>query len=447
MSEAMREAMQVLRDNIRADDGNVERLGLRDNDLTRSAIKTLLDNEAALSGAQQMPATGMIPACEQLPEMSTPVIGFSPDWIDADFNERGLRECFTYGDPANPSWHSARWLDEQDCYMTGEDAPTHWFPMVPHSGAQQGEAIGWRNAKDGEHWPHIGGKYLIKLNGVLQHEVYEFDQGDDGMGGGEYFWDRDDLDEGAPFNPEKDEWLPIDEAGMPAEPQPAQVPEEAKEAVTQAIAEALGDAMDCTRVWSAWGIGTMGPGDFVEIAGDSERLNEIAEAAIDAMLTAAPSGDAKPVQGQSWEDGYEDAVEAISRPANSILMTLSREDIQLDGDYAGAAIIADFLEKLDRLLKKSGARFNEDCDALVFDHSGDAKREAEIKAEAILEAVDYSKAKTAVNRGPGTLSEPRVLEYAFSLLGGKSGTFGTRDDLAARLRQSDSGDDSEGVEA
>ena len=93
------------------------------------------------------------------------------------------------------------------------------------SGAQQGEVVGWRNAKHGEHWPHIGAKYLIRLKGVLQHEIYEFDQGDDGFGGGEYFWDRHDLDEGAPFNPEKDEWLPIDEAGIPAAPQPAQVPE------------------------------------------------------------------------------------------------------------------------------------------------------------------------------------------------------------------------------
>lgn len=73
---------------------------------------------------------------------------------------------------------------------------------------------GWRTAKDGGHWPHIGGKYLIKLNGVLQHEIYEFDQADDGCGGGEYFWDRDDLDESAPFDPENDSWLPIDQAGV-----------------------------------------------------------------------------------------------------------------------------------------------------------------------------------------------------------------------------------------
>lgn len=75
-------------------------------------------------------------------------------------------------------------------------------------------ASNWKTAKHGQHWPHIGGKYLIKLNGVLQHEIYEFDQGDDGMGGGEYFWDREDLDEAAPFDHANDEWLPIDEAGI-----------------------------------------------------------------------------------------------------------------------------------------------------------------------------------------------------------------------------------------
>ena len=108
--------------------------------------------------------------------------------------------------------------------MTGKWCPQSKPPyLAPTS---QGEVVGWRNAKHGEHWPHIGAKYLIRLKGVLQHEIYEFDQGDDGFGGGEYFWDRHDLDEGAPFNPEKDEWLPIDERPeIPAAPQPAQVPE------------------------------------------------------------------------------------------------------------------------------------------------------------------------------------------------------------------------------
>lgn len=54
--------------------------------------------------------------------------------------------------------------------------------------------------------------------------------------------------------------------------------------VMDAIAEAIGDAYDCTRVWSAWGIGTMGPDDFQSVTGDASRVAEIADAAIAAMI-------------------------------------------------------------------------------------------------------------------------------------------------------------------
>lgn len=52
----------------------------------------------------------------------------------------------------------------------------------------------------------------------------------------------------------------------------------------EAIREALGDARDCTRVWSAWSYGTMGEGDFKLIAEDDERVEEIASAALEAVL-------------------------------------------------------------------------------------------------------------------------------------------------------------------
>ena len=52
----------------------------------------------------------------------------------------------------------------------------------------------------------------------------------------------------------------------------------------EAVAEALGTgAYDCHRVWEAWGVGTMGPDDFVPVAEDSDRVAEIADAAIDAI--------------------------------------------------------------------------------------------------------------------------------------------------------------------
>lgn len=72
-------------------------------------------------------------------------------------------------------------------------------------------------------------------------------------------------------------------------------PPEQLEAVRNALAETLGDAFDCTRVWSAWGVGTMGPNDFALVAEDDARLQELAVAALDAAASvdiAPPSGDA-----------------------------------------------------------------------------------------------------------------------------------------------------------
>ncbi|MDT9046442.1 hypothetical protein RSW36_25160 [Escherichia coli] len=63
----------------------------------------------------------------------------------------------------------------------------------------------------------------------------------------------------------------------------AGVAEEQRQRVRDAIAEALGDAYDCMRVWSAWGVGTMTQDDFQLVAEDDARVDEIASAAIGAM--------------------------------------------------------------------------------------------------------------------------------------------------------------------
>ena len=59
-------------------------------------------------------------------------------------------------------------------------------------------------------------------------------------------------------------------------------------AVAHAVAEALGDAYDCTRVWSAWRHGTMEPSDFHPVADDGDRVAEIALAAINAWEASKP---------------------------------------------------------------------------------------------------------------------------------------------------------------
>jgi hypothetical protein len=61
-------------------------------------------------------------------------------------------------------------------------------------------------------WPIIGKRYLVKLGGVLQHEVYVFDQGDCEPGGSAPpFWSRDGLDDCPEFDPHKDQWISLDE--------------------------------------------------------------------------------------------------------------------------------------------------------------------------------------------------------------------------------------------
>lgn len=58
--------------------------------------------------------------------------------------------------------------------------------------------------------------------------------------------------------------------------------------IDQTLRESLGDAYDCTRVWNAWGYGTMGPDDFALVSDNDERIAEIREAVLAAL--PAPAG-------------------------------------------------------------------------------------------------------------------------------------------------------------
>jgi len=82
-------------------------------------------------------------------------------------------------------------------------------------------------------------------------------------------------------------WNAIEARMTGAQPAPSAQDDVMREHVMDAVAKALGDAYDCTRVWSAWGYGTMGSDDFRLVANDPDRLHEIAEAAIQAVFAAA----------------------------------------------------------------------------------------------------------------------------------------------------------------
>jgi hypothetical protein len=62
-----------------------------------------------------------------------------------------------------------------------------------------------------------------------------------------------------------------------------------KEAMRDALSATLGDAMDCTRHWSAWGYGTMSQDDFKLVADNDERIDDLVEVVASA-LTAQVSG-------------------------------------------------------------------------------------------------------------------------------------------------------------
>lgn len=57
------------------------------------------------------------------------------------------------------------------------------------------------------------------------------------------------------------------------------------EAVTNAIEKVLDGqgALHCTRVWEAWGYGTMSEDDFSPVADDAEAVHEIASAVLEAL--------------------------------------------------------------------------------------------------------------------------------------------------------------------
>jgi hypothetical protein len=65
---------------------------------------------------------------------------------------------------------------------------------------------------DDDNFPRIGEKVILKLRGVVQHETYELDQGDDGFGCGEHFWTRDGLDD-CPAISDSDEWIALSDLG------------------------------------------------------------------------------------------------------------------------------------------------------------------------------------------------------------------------------------------
>lgn len=75
------------------------------------------------------------------------------------------------------------------------------------------------------------------------------------------------------------------------------VPEDQRERLRNALSVTLGEAMDCARVWSAWGVGTMSEDDFSLLADNDERLDELVDAVLAALASPSP---AVPTEPDAW---------------------------------------------------------------------------------------------------------------------------------------------------
>lgn len=70
-----------------------------------------------------------------------------------------------------------------------------------------------------------------------------------------------------------------------AQPATAKVVLPDRETLRDVIAAVIGgDAYDCTRVWSSWGVGTMSDDDFLPIVEQEERLYELVDACLDEVV-------------------------------------------------------------------------------------------------------------------------------------------------------------------
>lgn len=72
-------------------------------------------------------------------------------------------------------------------------------------------------------------------------------------------------------------------------PAPVAVVMPSRDNLRDIIAQAIGgDTYDCTRVWSAWGVGTMSEDDFVPVVDQESRLYEMADACLDEFARLNP---------------------------------------------------------------------------------------------------------------------------------------------------------------
>ena len=109
-------------------------------------------------------------------------------------------------------------------------------------------------------------------------------------------------------------------------------------AVKAAVAEALGEAYDCTRVWEAWSHKTMGPNDFELVAESEERLDTISRAAVVSYLDGHgdPSKALRTIDGASFAEMLDGVIKlsmhAFREGINFATSTMREAAVDLSGE-------------------------------------------------------------------------------------------------------------------
>lgn len=98
-----------------------------------------------------------------------------------------------------------------------------------------------------------------------------------------------------------------------------------RDQATDAVAEALGDAYDCTRVWSAWGYGTMSSDDFCLVTDDESRLAEITEAALNPAIAVINAQAAEIDQLREKLQGASNYIDTLGGVSKGYRAALSGE--------------------------------------------------------------------------------------------------------------------------
>lgn len=92
-----------------------------------------------------------------------------------------------------------------------------------------------------------------------------------------------------------------------------------RELARDRLADAIGgDAFDCTRTWSAWGVGTMSEDDFVPIINDDNRLNEILDHVCAPLLSRIAELEAEAKELASVIRQQDERIDALSKDAKRL---------------------------------------------------------------------------------------------------------------------------------